>query len=144
MVGIIEREGLVQNAADAGRLPRGRACGRRVGRLPIVGELRGKGLLWGMELVTDRATSGRFDPALAVGTKVHKAGLKNGLVIYQSGGSAVASDEVFISPPLIVTRADIDEIVARLGADAGARSRTEVLPGRRSAPEAARPGGATP
>ena len=35
-------------------------------------------------------------------------------MIYQSGGSAVASDEVFISPPLIVTREDVDEIVARL------------------------------
>ena len=41
-----------------------------------------------------------------------RAGLANGLVIYQSGGSAYASDEVFISPSLIVTRDDIDEIVA--------------------------------
>jgi adenosylmethionine-8-amino-7-oxononanoate aminotransferase len=126
VVGIIEREGLVQNAATQGAYLEERLRAT-VGRLAIVGELRGKGLLRGMELVTDRATRGRFDPLLGLGTKVHKAGLKNGLVIYQSGGSAVASDEVFISPPLIVTRGDVDEIVARL-ARTLEQVQDEVLP----------------
>ncbi len=43
-----------------------------------------------------------------------KLGLRNGLVIYQGGGSVYAGDEVFISPSLIVTPADIDEFVERL------------------------------
>ncbi len=113
VVGIIEREGLVANAASQGAYLEQRLR-ETVARLPLVGELRGKGLLWGMELVADRATQARFDPALGVGGKVSRGGLRNGLVIYQSGGSAYASDEVFISPSLIVTRDDIDEIVARL------------------------------
>ncbi len=113
VVDIIEREGLVENAAVQGAYLEERLR-TTAAKLPIVGELRGKGLLWGMELVSDRATRGRFDPALGVGTRVHKRGLANGLVIYQSGGSAVASSEVFVSPPLIVNRDDIDEIVDRL------------------------------
>jgi adenosylmethionine-8-amino-7-oxononanoate aminotransferase len=113
VVGIIEREGLVANAAVQGAYLEQRLRAM-VEHLPMVGELRGRGLLWGMELVADRLTKARFDPALGVGRKVHLAGLANGLVVYQSGGSTVASDEVFISPPLIVTREDIDEIVARL------------------------------
>lgn len=126
VVGIIEREGLVANAATQGEYLEERLR-EMVAGLPIVGELRGKGLLWGMELVSDRATKARFDPALGVGTKVHKRGLANGLVIYQSGGSAYASDEVFISPSLIVTREDIDEIVDRL-ARTLAEVQAEILP----------------
>jgi adenosylmethionine-8-amino-7-oxononanoate aminotransferase len=113
VVGIIEREGLVLNAATQGAYVE-RRLRETVAELPLVGELRGRGLLWGMELVADRATKERFDPALGVGRRVHVAGLANGLVIYQSGGSAYASDEVFISPSLIVTARDIDEIVDRL------------------------------
>ncbi len=109
---IIEREGLVANAAKQGAYLEARLR-ETVARLPIAGELRGKGLLWGVELVKDRATKEPFDRSLGVGRKVHEQGLKNGLVIYQSGGSHYASDEVFISPPLIVTSADIDEIVAK-------------------------------
>lgn len=126
VVGIIEREGLVQNAATQGAYLEQRLR-ETVGRLPIVGELRGKGLLWGMELVADRATKGRFDPALGVGRRVHTRGLANGIVIYQSGGSAYASDEVFISPSLIVTREDIDDIVDRLERTL-AEVQAEVLP----------------
>ncbi|MHB8891935.1 MAG: aminotransferase family protein [Candidatus Limnocylindrales bacterium] len=113
VIGIIEREGLVENAATQGAYLESKLR-EMVAGLPIVGELRGMGLLWGMELVTDQATKARFDPALRVGGKVHARGLANGLVIYQSGGSAYASDEVFISPSLIVQRDDVDEIVARL------------------------------
>lgn len=126
VVGIIEREGLVQNAATQGAYLEQRLR-ETVGEMPIVGELRGKGLLWGMELVSDRATRQRFDPALGVGRQVHVRGLANGLVIYQSGGSAYASDEVFISPSLIVTRDDIDEIVGRL-ARTLAEVQAEVMP----------------
>lgn len=112
VIAIIEREGLVANAAAQGGYLESRLA-EVATRLPMVGELRGKGLLWGMELVRDRATKAPFAKSLAVGRRVYERGLRNGLVIYQSGGSAYASDEVFISPPLVVTRDDIDEIVDR-------------------------------
>ncbi len=111
---IIEREGLVENAAIQGAYLESRL--REVAaRVPIVGELRGRGMIWGMELVRDRPSREPLDRSLGAGRRVHERGLANGLVIYQSGGSYFASDEVFISPPLIATRADIDEIVARYG-----------------------------
>jgi len=62
-----------------------------------------------------QVTKEPFPRALSVGRRVYERGLHNGLVIYQSGGSVYASDEVFISPPLVVSRADIDEIVERFG-----------------------------
>jgi adenosylmethionine-8-amino-7-oxononanoate aminotransferase len=112
VVAIIEREGLVANAATQGQYLEARL--RDVAaRLPMVGELRGKGLLWGMELVQDRVTKEPFPRALGVGRRVYERGLHNGLVIYQSGGSVYASDEIFISPPLVVNRPDIDLIVER-------------------------------
>lgn len=112
VLAIIEREELVANAALQGAYL-GARLQEIADRLPMVGELRGKGLIWGMELVLDRATKAPFDKALRVGRRVHEAGIANGLVIYQSGGSAYASDEIFISPPLVVDRSDVDEIVRR-------------------------------
>lgn len=114
VLGIIERDGLVENAAVQGEYLESRLR-ELAARLPIVGELRGKGLIWGMELVRDRETKSPFEKSLGVGRRVQERGLANGVVIYQSGGSAYASDEIFVSPPLIVTREDIDEIVARVG-----------------------------
>lgn len=112
VMAIIEREGLVENARVQGAYLESKL--RDVAkRLPMVGELRGKGLLWGMELVRDRATKEPFEKSLGVGRRIYERGLTNGVVIYQSGGSAYASDEIFISPPLVVTADDIDEIVAR-------------------------------
>ena len=61
VVGIIEREGLVQNAATQGEYLEARLR-EMVAGLPIVGELRGKGLLWGTELVADRATESPVRP----------------------------------------------------------------------------------
>jgi len=109
---IIERDRLVENAAIQGEYLEAR-LGELADRLPMIGELRGKGLLWGMELVLDRPTKAPFERSLGLARWIHERGLRNGLVIYQSGGSTVASDEIFISPPLIVTRTDIDEIVER-------------------------------
>jgi adenosylmethionine-8-amino-7-oxononanoate aminotransferase len=110
---IIEQERLVENAAALGAHLEGRLR-ELTERLAIIGELRGMGLLWGMELVRDRMTKEPFDKALRVGQRVYEQGLQNGIVIYQSGGSVVASDEIFISPPLVATIEDIDEIVSRL------------------------------
>lgn len=127
VLGIIEREGLVANAAQQGTYLEQQL--RIVAdRLPIVGDLRGKGLLWGMELVRDRATKEPFGKELRLGRRVYERGLENGVVIYQGGGSAYASDEVFISPPLIVSRDDIDEIVARVGRTLE-QVQADVLPG---------------
>ena len=126
VLGIIEREGLVENAAVQGAYLESHMR-ELAARLPMVGELRGKGLLWGMELVRDRGTKAPFEKSLGVGRRVCERGQRNGLLIYQSGGSAYASDEIFISPPLIVTHDDIDEIMTRF-ARTLEEVQAEVLP----------------
>ena len=76
---------------------------------PLVGEVRGVGLLTGMEMVADKATRAPFDPARNVGGMVDKHARAHGLITRFIG------DRIAFSPPLVVTEAEIDDIAARLG-----------------------------
>jgi 4-aminobutyrate--pyruvate transaminase len=76
---------------------------------PMVGEVRGVGLLTGIELVADKATRAQFDPALKVGTMVDRHARAHGLI------TRFVGDRIAFSPPLIVTEAEIDEIGLRIG-----------------------------
>ena len=82
-----------------------------LGRLadhPLIGEVRGVGLLTGIEMVEDKTTRRAFDPARRVGTLVDHHARRHGLITRFIG------DRIAFSPPLIVTEAEIDEIGARL------------------------------
>jgi 4-aminobutyrate--pyruvate transaminase len=74
---------------------------------PIVGEVRGAGLMLGIEIVADKATKVPFAPALQVGANFDRIAYKNGLV------SRCMGDTLGFSPPLIVTESDVDEIADR-------------------------------
>jgi len=76
---------------------------------PLVGDVRGVGLLTGMEMVADKAMRAPFDPARNVGATVDKHARAHGLITRFIG------DRIAFSPPLIVTEAEIDDIAARLG-----------------------------
>ena len=76
---------------------------------PLVGEVRGVGLLTGMEMVADKATRASFEPARNVGTMVDKHARAHGLITRFIG------DRIAFSPPLVVTEAEIDDIATRLG-----------------------------
>ncbi len=111
---IIEREQLVDNAADQGEYLFARlrdlAANNR-----FIGDVRGMGLLAGIELVADRATGQPFDPALGITAQLLDAARARGLLIYGGqSGDGIVSDQILVSPPLIVRREDIDEIVDRL------------------------------
>lgn len=110
-IDILEREDLPANAARMGvrLLERLRA---RLGDHPFVGDIRGDGLLVGVEFVADRAARRRFDPALGVGRRIVAAAREHGLILR----ALPDSDTVAITPPLIVTPAEIDEIVNGLAA----------------------------
>lgn len=75
---------------------------------PLVGEVRGVGLLTGIEMVADKATRAQFDPARNVGATVDKHARAHGLIARFIG------DRIAFSPPLVVTEAEIDDIAARL------------------------------
>ena len=82
---------------------------RRLADHPLVGEVRGIGLVAAVELVKDKATKESFDPAGAVGIYLSKQAQKYGLIIRALG------DSIAFSPPLIMTGEEIDEMLARFG-----------------------------
>ncbi len=98
---IIEREHLVERAARMGPLLGDRLNGLR--RHAIVGDARHLGLVGAVELVWDRDSKASFDPALGVGGRVMRAALEEGLIVRALGGDVVA-----LSPPLVITEAELD------------------------------------
>ncbi|MGF1640202.1 MAG: aspartate aminotransferase family protein [Rhodospirillales bacterium] len=90
----------------------------RLGQHPHVGDIRGRGLFRGIELVADRDTKEPFDPALALHARIKAEGMARGLICYPAGGTAdgLRGDHVLLAPPFIVAESDVAEIVERLAA----------------------------
>ena len=103
-IDIICREKLVDNAAQVGAYLL-ESLSTLIADHPIVGDVRGRGLLIGMELVSDRKTKARFDPAISIPKRLTLAFRKQGLILDVSG------DTVQVAPPLTTTKDDADEIV---------------------------------
>lgn len=76
---------------------------------PLVGDVRGVGLMAGLELVRDKATKQGFDAKAGVGTFFEQCAHEQGLLMRGRGELLV------LSPPLIITQAEIDELLVRLG-----------------------------
>jgi len=113
---VIRRDNLLANVRAKGALL-SRRLQERFGNHPFVGNVRGRGLLQGVELVADRTTKEPFDPARKLNALVKKEAMKRGLMIYPMGGAAdgVRGDHVLLAPPFILTDANVDAIVERLG-----------------------------
>ena len=82
-----------------------------------VGDIRGRGLFWAIELVADRTSRTAFDPALKLHQKIKAAAFAGGLGCYPGGGTVdgKSGDHVLLAPPYIATSGDIDMIVEKLG-----------------------------
>jgi adenosylmethionine-8-amino-7-oxononanoate aminotransferase len=82
-------------------------------RHPSLGDVRGKGLMAGFELVKSRETKEPYDPGRHVSVLLERAALQRGLVTYPCTGSieGVAGDMVLMAPPLVINAAAIDEIL---------------------------------
>ncbi len=82
-------------------------------RHPSLGDVRGKGLMVGFELVKSRETKEPYDPGRHVSVLLERAALQRGLVTYPCTGSieGVAGDMVLMAPPLVINAAEIDEIL---------------------------------
>ncbi|TIR47746.1 MAG: aminotransferase class III-fold pyridoxal phosphate-dependent enzyme, partial [Mesorhizobium sp.] len=113
---IVERENLVGNVRLMGEALR-RALTRRFGNNPYVGDIRGRGLLQCVELVSDRATKEPFDPSLSIHSRIRDAAMDRGLLVVPAGGTVDGrkGDHVVIAPPFTATLAAIDDTVERLG-----------------------------
>ena len=84
----------------------------------IVGDIRGRGLFCGIELVQDKAERKPFPPGANIGEKLTRKLMNHGLVVYPGSGHAdgKSGDHVLIGPPLVITEAQVAEMVRRLAA----------------------------
>ena len=106
---IIEQEGLVANAANIGDY----LCHQlqqRVAPHPLVGNVRGQGLIAAVELSASKHAHVPFDPELGVARQVYTQALSNGMITRALQDSEILA----LSPPLSVTPAEIDEILDKL------------------------------
>jgi adenosylmethionine-8-amino-7-oxononanoate aminotransferase len=112
---VIERDDLLHNVRVRGAYLR-QALLERFDAHPHVGDIRGRGLFMGIELVHDRATKAPFDPELRLHAKIKAQAMDDGLLVYPMGGTIDGGrgDHVLLAPPFIVSEADIDVIVDRL------------------------------
>ncbi|MBC7778497.1 MAG: aspartate aminotransferase family protein [Proteobacteria bacterium] len=85
---------------------------------PHVGDVRGRGLFWSIELVADRATDAPFAPARRLHARVKAEAMARGLCVYAMGGTidGARGDHVLLAPPFIVGDDELVEIATRLRA----------------------------
>jgi adenosylmethionine-8-amino-7-oxononanoate aminotransferase/putative sterol carrier protein len=124
-IDIVEREDLAANAADVGAYLLERLR-QRIGGFDSVGDIRGVGLMVGIELVTDKATKRGFSKPHAACTRVELEAWERGLYC-----RAMGIEVVGLAPPLTIDRACADEIVDIL-AESIAAMEADLLPAERA------------
>ncbi|MCA7935143.1 aspartate aminotransferase family protein [Burkholderia cepacia] len=112
---VIAEEKLLDNVKARGEQLRA-SLREHYGAHPHVGDVRGRGLFVGVELVRDRDTKATFDPALKLHAAVKREAMQRGLMVYPMGGTidGVHGDHILVAPPFICTAQQIDAIVERL------------------------------
>ena len=92
------------------------ALKKELGQHPNVGDIRGRGLFQGIELVEDRETKKPFAPSLAISKKIKDLTFKAGLICYPMSGTrdGINGDHILLAPPYIINDSQIDEVVGKL------------------------------
>jgi 4-aminobutyrate--pyruvate transaminase len=102
---IIEEKQLVENAASTGEVLQ--SALRALGDHPLIGEVRGVGLIAAVELVADKGSRRQFDPLGRAGAAVYEHAHSNGLIVRG------IQDSIAFCPPLIITPSQVHEMVGR-------------------------------
>ena len=112
---VIERDDLLARVRERGRYLDA-ALRERFGKHPHVGDVRGRGLFFGVELVADRATKATFDPKRKVHARLKREAMARGLLVYPMGGTidGQRGDHVLLAPPFVSTEQHLDLLVDRL------------------------------
>ena len=112
---VIERDGLLARVREAGTTLEGLLRDAFAAH-PQVGDIRGRGLFWGIELVRDRGSKAPFDPALQLHARIKKEAFARGLMVYPMGGTVDGryGDHVLLAPPFIASDSELALIVQRL------------------------------
>jgi adenosylmethionine-8-amino-7-oxononanoate aminotransferase len=112
---VLRRDKLVEQVR-ANETVFGRMLRESLGAHPFVGDIRGRGHFWGIELVADRESKRPFAPSLRVHAAVKAEAMKAGLLCYPFGGTVDgrSGDHVLLAPPFIATQAQLQDIAARV------------------------------
>ncbi len=91
---------------------------QRFGQHPHVGDIRGRGLFRGLELVSDRDSKEPFEPELALHARIKRRAMDEGLMCYPMGGTidGLRGNHILLAPPFIIEERHVDEMVDKLGA----------------------------
>ncbi|AOW13702.1 hypothetical protein LPB72_12090 [Hydrogenophaga crassostreae] len=89
----------------------------RFGDHPHVGDIRGRGLFWGVELVAERGSKQWFNPARKLHARIKSEAMVEGLMVYPMSGTVdgVRGDHILLAPPFIASEDELAQIVHRLG-----------------------------
>jgi adenosylmethionine-8-amino-7-oxononanoate aminotransferase len=113
---VIRRDNLLANVRKQGE-HFARRLQERFGNHPFVGDVRGRGLFRGIEIVADRGSKKPFDPMGKLHAQIKREAMARGLMVYPMGGTidGTQGDHVLLAPPFTVNSTAIDTIVERLG-----------------------------
>ncbi|MCF6111046.1 aspartate aminotransferase family protein [Mesorhizobium muleiense] len=113
---VIDRDDLLANVRAMGA-HLSRRLGERFGNHAHIGDIRGRGLFMGIELVEDRSTKAPFEPKRKLNATIKREAMARGLLVYPAGGTidGLRGDHVLLAPPFIIDAAAIDAVVERLG-----------------------------
>ncbi len=116
VIGAILNRGLLPRVREQGE-KLDAALRARFGQHPHIGDIRGRGLFRGLELVSDRETKVPFDPTRKLNARIKAEAFAAGLICYPMGGTidGVRGDHVLLAPPFIIEDAQIDELTEKLG-----------------------------
>ncbi len=109
------------------------ALATRFASHPYIGDIRGRGLFRGLEIVRDKYTKEPFDPCLGLHRKIKKAAFDAGLICYPMGGAVdgYKGDHILLAPPFIIEENQIDELCEKLNVAINAATGYSLsLPGR--------------
>ena len=112
---VIEEENLLDNVVARGKqLEAG--LRKAFAQHPHVGDIRGRGLFWTVEMVADRATKAPFDPVEGIALKIGAAAKTRGVMTYPSQGciDGIKGDHVLLAPSYTSSEAEIDQILETL------------------------------
>jgi adenosylmethionine-8-amino-7-oxononanoate aminotransferase len=122
---VIRRDGLLTKVREDGEVFGG-LLRDALGALLHVGDIRGRGFFWGIELVADRASKTPFDPALKLHARIKQEAMAQGLLCYPFGGTVDGrrGDHVLLAPPFIAGRDDLARIAELLASSIDAVTRS--------------------
>ena len=113
-VKILEQERLVERAAQVGRRI-GQRLQEALADSPHVGDIRGIGMMWGVEFVSDKHTRAPFPRSRKVTEKLWQTLFDQGVILYKSVAMAgIDGDGLIVAPPFIITEDEIDQVIQTL------------------------------